>query len=482
MNVTNLKLNANSRLVAGLLISGLSACGSKSTIDLQTPPAPQAPARAPNGKASPSSPANPNDPNTNPEKPDQPVHSGPVPNRYRLICEGPLRVAPFVSFESTSKSFEGSFILFLGSYADPSEAVTRDHKNIVEGNLPIAIPGAGLDQAEFLFVGRKQVSKDTASELRLFQVTVDSVLRTGKAVDLGAATVTDKSLRQAADQAGLAAANYGSSDQGNYLLIPALGGFTVMSRDRARTFGLIKADVTKTILPKIFESQKVFTALVFNGRAFTPVLQKIEFAGSAITVSKASNVGAVSGSALPLQVYNSTSLTWSEAAVGGANSITIAKVDTSTNRVTRATYRTPVPNAKIYPGMAVTAESADPAAAPVISLNVAVEALTYNPTNEKTGADVAYAKVQKLILNSAGTSLSEGDAIDYPATALAKVQSLGLANKWIIQSLFSTENADELLGTFDARNGFQIYKDRGGYFDGVTETACGHPAVVQEVQ
>lgn len=473
-------------VLIGALACEVSACGSKSTIDLQKPAAPADPVAPPNQKPSTGTPSKPNEPGTNPDQPGQDGHQAP---RYRLVCEGVPQVkTPFVILETTSRSFDGSFGLMLGSYDDPNKVITRENWNIAKGSQPIVIPGAAPAQIDYLFIGQKQIAKGQIGDLRLFDVNVDTVYLTGRAVDLGPVLGLKKSTRLAAEGLNLSPSNYGSSDAGTYVLIPTTAGFKVLTRDRSRTLGTIKADSTQTILPKIFEGQKVFTALQFNGRTFNPVVQKLAISASSVSVSPGLNTGlntvlntvlnTGSTTATPLQIYKAGQLVWSETTSSAPGSIIIATLQTSTGQVTRASYRTPVEGAKIFPQIAVTNDEGS--SGPVV--NVAVESFIFKPTDENPGASVSYAKVQKLIVSVSGTSLVEGDAVDYPGAAIARVTTAGLIGKWIIGTLFTTERADELLGTFDSRGGYQAFRDRGGFFDGVGQNTCVHPAVTEVKQ
>jgi hypothetical protein len=456
----------------------VSSCGSKSTIELQKPivaPAPSVPNEQKTGPGT-----NPDDPSLHPEKPDVPVPTGSNSNRYRLICEGaPAQITPFLTLETTTESFEAALIISLGSFNDPNEAVTETNKNIVEGSSPVVLPMPETGRIDYLFTGRKQISRGVYSDLRLFQADVDTTYRTGAAADLGAAPTIAKMVRLAADALGITPANYGSSDQGHFVLIPvgsgSGAGFEILSRDRVKSFGRIKADPSKTILPKIFENQKTFSALVFNGTGFTPVMKKLSISSSSVSVTQSLNLGTPNGTALSIQTFNSKELAWSESQSAHSNAITFAKVDTSTGQVTRATYKSNVSNAKIFPQMVVINDDGGSDR----TVNIAVEAVLNTPANPAPGATVTYAKIQKLILSQDGLSLREGDTLDYPASSLARVRTYGLRGQWIIGTLLTTENSDELIGTFDgaSTNGYQLFKDRGGFLDGVSQAACGHPAI-----
>lgn len=467
-------------LTCGFAFATLAACGSKSSIDLQKPPTPEIPAPPANQKPGADPSQNPDDPNTNPEKPDLPVEQGPKQARYNLVCQG--HSTPFETIESTATNTAGSYTLYLGHFDDPTKQVTSDNKNINSGSNPIAISGAAPDRLDFLFMGVQQVSKDHDASPRLYEGTIDLIQRTGPAVDLGPGVQIDKSTRQSAQSMGLAAANYGASDDGNFLLIPSGGSYKVLSRDRSITYGTIAVNPANSILPKIFESRKVFTALVSNGHGFSPVLKTLSFTSSSVSVASTINLGNSQMAASPLQNYDASSLAWSESpSVDGGKTIVIATVNIATGKVTRATYTST--SGKIFPQIAVI-NSADNV---THTINLAIEATSPKtldpnaPTDITGGAgvSVAYAKIQQLILN--GSELRDAGTLDYPALAVAQADQHGLRNgKWIVHSLFTTENSDVLLGTFNAYSGTQLFANRQGLFDGVGQSICTLPSVTEE--
>jgi hypothetical protein len=451
----------------------LSACGAKS-IDLQKAPQAPAPQAPPSTKPVPGNPANPSDPAQNPEKPErpQPLPGEPVAARYRLICEvggGPGRTT-FISTDANSRPFDPFADLYLGSFSDSNQSVTRSNYNIVEAYNPVAIPGSALDRLDLLFTGVKLGTRGQ----RLFQASADTVLRTGKAADLGSAVSVDRSVRDAAEALGLAAANYGVSETGRFLLLPLSSGFKIVSRDRTKTVGTISTSVSKTILPRILESKGVFTALVFNGRGFSPVVWKLSISSSSVSVSKKFELGFSGSTSSLVQSFDSKSLAWVESSsVNGGSSVTVAKLDLSSGRVARASYRATARGARIYPQAAITQIDGSGV------VNLAVESVAPKAGGE-TGAVVSYARVITLAMS--GSSLSEGSSIEYPDLSLYYVQEKGLRGPWIIKTLMATADGQALLGTFTALNEYQAFRERGGSFEGVGSAGCLHPDATEVKQ
>jgi len=460
-----------SRLASSIVVAlALFGCGSKSTIDLQKQPDAPAQQAPPSSKPSPANPANPDNPAENPERPDNPVERGPSPARYRLVCEGARDVSSFISAETSARSFDPIMFLYVAALKDSNQEVTRANYNIVRTNNPIPVPNSATDRLDILFTG---IKIDHEHDPRLFLANVDAVLRTGKAADLGPAPSTSKETRGAADALGLAAANYGASDQGHFLILPSSGGFKITNRSRTRTFGTISGNTSNTILPKIYEGKGIYTALVYNGHGFSPVALKLSISSSTVSVSKTIELGS-SGTATPLQNYSSSTLAWSETSFVGSNTITIAKVDTTTFKITRATYKTDISSAKIYPQIAVVKDERTERP----TVYVAIESVSYNPAQANKGAHVAFAKLQSLTFE--GARLVEGEPLDYPDVSLLKVQTSGLRGKWIVKALFATDNEDQLLGTFDSPQDYQVFTNRGGSLDGVGSVGCTHPQVTEE--
>lgn len=462
------------RLTPALVFAlALSACGAKS-IDLQKAPQAPAPQAPPSTKPVPGNPANPSDPAQNPEKPErpQPAPGEPVAARYRLICEvggGPGRTT-FISTDANSRSFDPFTDLYLGSFSDPNQSVTRSNYNIVEAYNPIAIPGAALDRLDLLFTGVKLGARGQ----RLFQASADTVLRTGKAADLGEAVAVDRGVREAAEALGLSAANYGASDAGRFILLPSSGGFKVMSRDRAKTVGTISASVSKTIMPRLLEAKGVYTALVSNGRGFSPVVWKLSISSSGVSVAKKFDLGFSGATSSLVQNFDSKSVAWVESSsVSGGSSVSVAKLDLSSGRVTRASYRATARGARIYPQAAITQVDGSPV------VNLAVESVA-SKTGVEKGAVVSYARVITLAMN--GSSLNEGSSIDYPDLSLFYVQDNGLRGPWIVKALMATTDGKALLGTFTAPNEYQAFRNRGGSFDGVGSAGCLHPDATEMKQ
>ena len=449
----------------------LTACGSSSTIDLQKQPEKPAQQTPPSGK--PGGPANPDDPAQNPEKPELP-DPGSLAPRYRLICElgaNGAQIATFATAETSTRSIDPVLNLFIGKPLDPNQDVTRGNYNVIQSHNPVALASSAVDHADLLFTG---VTIQDPKNVRLLFSSVDTVLRLGKAVDLGAAVVTTKETRQAADLAGLASPNYGASDAGRFLILPTSGGFKITTRDRSRVVGQLSGDSSKTILPQIFESKNLFTALVYNGRGFTPVVRKLSISNSSVSVVRSLDVGSVAGSAASIQTFDSSKLIWAEENIAGSTSLVLAVLDSTSGRVTRTTYRTQISGARIYPQIAVSRDDSG------TLVNVAVESVSSNPTASNPGAKVTYAKLQTLSFN--GSTLVEGQAIDYPDFAIAKVENTGLKGKWIINSLLTNNISDRTVATFDSTNGYQAYIVSGGLFGAIGNVECLHPQMTEVTQ
>jgi hypothetical protein len=333
MNVMSLMRFA----LSASLIAALPACGAKS-VDLQKPPQSAAPTVPPSRKPSPDNPSAPN-----PEKPERPT---PAPGetveaRYRLVCEvgsGPGRTT-FLSTDANSRSFDPFADLYLGSFADPNQKVTRANYNIVEAYSPIAIDSSTLDRLDLLFIGKKLGLTD----VRLFQVAADTNLRIGQAVDLGPAVQVDRGARSAAEAMGLSAANYGASDSGKLILLPSSGGFKVMSRDRTKTYGMISASVSTTILPRINEAKRIYTALVYNGRGFSPVVAQLALTPSSVSVSRSFALGFSSATSSTVQSFGANSVAWLESTSvgGGSRAATSRALSTVGRRAELAFSRKP---------------------------------------------------------------------------------------------------------------------------------------------
>ncbi len=465
MNVSNV-----TKLLPCLLLAlAVSACGSKS-IDLQKQPAAPAPQAPPSTKPAPGNPANPSDPAQNPEKPErpQPAPGEPVASRYRIVCEiasGPGR-ATFITTDANSRAFDPFVDLYVGSLKNPNESVTRANWNIDLASRPIAVPGAALDRLDVIFTG---VVRDTKSE-RLFLGQIDTVLRTGNAVDLGSAPSLGGGVRSAAEAMGLSPANYGASSQGRFILLPSSEGFKVMSRDRKKTFGTISASTSKTILPKIIEDRGVYTALVYNGSGFTPVVAKLAISSSSVSVSKKFDLGFSGKTASLVQGFGTGAVAWVESgSISGSSSVTVSKLDLSSGRVTRASYRSSVRAGRIHPSAAMTVTEDGQA-----TVNLAIESVSSN----SSGTTVSYARVVTLTMS--GSTLNEGSVIEYPDLSLLYAQEKGLrGGSWIIKSLMSTIDGQTLIGTFVAPNEYQVFRNRGGAFDGVGSVGCLRPDIVE---
>jgi hypothetical protein len=272
---------------------------------------------------------------------------------------------------------------------------------------------------------------------------------------------------------GLAPANYGASDTGRFVLIPSSGGFKVMNRDLSKTLGTISASTSKTIEPRILEGKGVFTALVYNGRGFSPVLAKLSISSSSVSVTKKFSLGVSGATSSVVQNFGSNAVAWVESqSLSGGSTVTVSKLDLSSGRVTKASFRTPVRGARIYPQAAITLIEGTPV------IHLAVEAVS-GRVGEKT-ASVSYARVVTLTMS--GSTLNEGSAIEYPDLSVLYVGDHGLRGSWIIKAFMSSDDGQALIGTFTAPNEYQVFRNRGDTFEGVGSAGCIHPDIAEMKQ
>lgn len=457
-------------IAAGLVMAVSTACSSKSEVDLQKPATPSAPAE-PGQKADPSTGKSGTGAPTDPADPSKPSPSNPVPQkaRYRLLCEAHQDL--FSTVLTTAQGVGGYFTLFLGNFADATKSVTRENFNLTSFRAGAMVPGAFIDHMTLLFVAKKLDPNGSVSGERFYTTDVDVLMRTGRAESLGAVPTINSGAVRAISALGLSGVNYGASDQGTFVLLPDAGGFKVLSRDRLRSFGTIPIDSSRALFPKIYEKEKLFSALYYDGNGFHQVLKHLSLTASSVSVSKDIDLGAGS-SAAPLQRFDASSFAWSESTLGGGSSLTIARVDLKTLKVTRAIYQTGVAGASLFPQVAFLNEQGK------TTIYVAVEKVASITSISSAQARVDYAKLQLLSLT--GAQLHDEGLIEYPQSAIDRVMNNGRKNRFIIQTLLTTAGADEMLASFDDHYGFEVYKDRGGYMDPVAEEDCLHPTLVQD--
>lgn len=446
-------------LSVGLLIAIASGCSKSSTVDLQRPPTPQteAPAQKPSQEGDNTGAPTTGDGTKNPTVPAKPTPAPvPVPARYRVFCES-QDTGTIASSLTDARGVGGFFTLFIGTAAQ----VTRDNYNIRLGRRTMVVPGGANDHVAIFFAGRKEISPGNYGSERFYMSDVDVPMRTGHGVDLGSPPSVASGAASAAEALGLSAVNYGSSDKGTFVLLPGNGGLVVTNRDRTQTLGTLKVDASRTLFPKILEQDKIFTALVYDGSGFRPLIQKLDIAPTRVSVAKTVAVGGA-GSASPVSHFDANSLGWSE---GGGSSITIAKLDLATFKVERATYRVPVSGGAIFPQAGfVTAND---------------ETLIYVPVEKGASHTVDYAKLQMLKWG-ANATLADAGSVDYPQTAVDHVKAEGRKKRFILRSFLTSPQAEEAVATFDDKYGEELYKIRFDYLDLVIEDPCVHPTLVEE--
>ena len=332
------------------------------------------------------------------------------------------------------------------------------------------VPKSQRDHASLFFVARKETNYQLGSE-HFYYSNVDLLLRLGRVENMGSIPSVSSSAGAAANAVGMESVNYGASDEGNFILLPAGSGLRVYNRDRTKTLGTISISTQNALYPRILEKEKLFTAIVYEGGRFRQVVKQLSISNSAVSVTSTLDLGSGSRSASPISRFGPDTLAWSEG--GKADSvITIAKLNLVTGKVTRAGYVSSVNGSVVFPVAGLYDVNGTPTVA------VAVEKTETRGTFPNARGSVDYAKLQTLTF--AGDKLVESEAIDYPAVVVKSVQDNGRRGRFVMNAMLSTVNGDELLMTLEARYGSQIFKERGGLINEVGEDDCAYPAITEE--
>lgn len=452
----------------GFALMAMLGCGPAPSVDLSQPPVP-------------SRPTEPTKPTTNPggggtggttaQPSPTPIPRPPLRSRLRAVCSDSLTGALY-TISSSARPTDGVprlKIHFENATSDREVTASRNPVPVVSGNR---------DELNVIYEGAREISIGQAGPLRVLFAKVDLPMRVGVAKDLGSAVPLSSGVREAAERFGLQARNAGVSDRGSYLVVPRQGSFDILSRATLARLASVPLDPSKTVMPQIFETEGLMSALSYEGGAFKLKLARVVVNGGKVSVSAPSTLAPQAGSTFFSPSWlRPGALVWVEAETKSAfspRSITFVKYDVNKGSTERSRFARATSDERLSPQLAVVQTSGGPL------LVVAAEISSVRPSSP-TGRERQLTEGRVVYLSAAQGSVKEVASLPYPSTIVKSSQSYGFDGAFAVRRVLAPTGAGEALISIDAGvGGEMLFKDRGGSLDGVGGLDCTDPNVIIE--
>lgn len=458
---------------AGILSCALMGCGLTGPVDHSGPEVPvpmnNGDEHTPSGGETEKQPGS-TEPGVSPPPTLSPVA------QYRLICEFPSS-GMIDSISSLAPSNENANLLYLGIPTFSGEVITREKANVANVTRVSPVYPKSRDMLTLLVTASQEIDAMAFEAPAIYKTDIDLSMKSGSAQKIAQVVSLSRQASRLAARLMIDAKNYGSSDRGTYLIIPKGNKFDILRRADLGFVGRISLDPARTIDPRIYESQQVFAALVFDPstKTFGPVVLDLQISANGILVAGTHEIETAekNTTAVSLQRSGKNALTWSEVSTARSgvitpNTITIANYDLSSRMLQRASYKTSN-RARMFPQVAVSFESGRP------YWTVAVEKFT----TSQAGARIEEAKLVRLAMLAG--NLTEVLRLDYPADVAVQSASHGVSGAMMVSSLISADLGQEVFATLPTKVGAQIFKDHNGLLEAVGSHSCVHPSIIEEL-
>lgn len=447
----------------------LVACGPAPSVELSQPPTPPKP----------TNPTKPTTPTTDPAPGDDGSVSVPTPTpapvlpRLRAVCVDHM-LGSVNTINSMARATDGVprlKIRFENAPAGRDEVVASDQ--------PIPVESGIRDQLDVLFLGAREVSIGQAGPLRLLLASVDLPTRDGRVVELGASVPLASEAREAAENLGVQARNFGASDRGTYLIVPRSKAFEVLSHRTLARLATIPLDPSKTLMPQIFEGENLLTALVYERGAFKVSLVKLSVQPGSVVASAASMLAPPSGATYySPSLLDAGKLVWVEADAKfgvAPRALTFVTYGAKDGSLGRARLTSTVASERLSPQVAVVHKPTRTVLAVALEVSAERGPDPLGRSRQLVGGRLAYIE-----LTTRGPV--EIDSLPYPAYVLKESQTFGFDGNFAVRRVLAPTGAREVLMSIDTgATDEMLFKERGGALDGVGGLACRNPNVIEEV-
>lgn len=456
------------RALVFVALLAFTACGPAPSVELSQPPSPAKP-----------EPSRPTTPTTDPAGPgDGGVATQPTPTpapsvaRLRAVCVD-TALGSLNMLSSAARPSDGVPRLDIRL-----EKVVSGGDGVISSANPVPVTSGIRDELHVLYEGAQEISVMQPGPLRILLAKVDMPMRQGVARDLAPAVALSSDVREAADRLGVQPRNIGVSDQGSYLVIPRGKALEIVSHKSLQKLATVALDPLRTVMPQIFESENLLTALVLEKGSFKVVTVKLSVQSGAVSASSPAGFAPIAGSTFSSPSWlRKGQLVWSESETKSApgRGVTFVTYDVLTSALARARF-TALVGERLSPQLAVIRARTSPLLAVVAEVSSPRKRDSLGDTRQLESGRMIY-----LALSAQG-SVTEVASLEYPGYLIKSTQTYGFEGDYAIQRILAPSGAREALVSVDTgATGEMIFKERGGALDGVGGLSCTNPDVIEEV-